>query len=292
MLICNDPVTFDDITYPMYSSPKLDGIRCLVINGELLSRNGKPIRNKELYSDFEKILAFSVAKHVVFDCEIYSHDLSFQEHQSIIMSYDAPTKGMFDLHCITHMDLEDWNNYAPPCFNNIALTWLVHKLVPIPQVFVETPEEAAVLHQQYLRAGYEGSILRNPKLGYKHGRTTRLENWAYKFKELIEYTGVITECIPMSRLKPGVARTENAFGNLERTYRAEDYETVPILGAFRVKLPSGVECNIGTWKGLTQVVRIKLWEERDSMIGKTIKFTGQHCGIKDVPRTPRDLKFL
>jgi DNA ligase-1 len=292
MLICNDRVEFDSVRYPMYSSPKLDGIRCLVIEGELLSRSGKYIPNKTLQTDFADVINFSKERELVFDCEIYCQDLPFQEHQSIIMSYNIPTHGRFDLWCIECMTLKEWNTYSRPFEQNVTLTWRLSKLRAIPQEWVEIPEAAASLHNEYLKLGYEGSILRNPKYPYKHNRTTKKENWAYKYKELIDYDAVILECIPMKQLRTGVERSLNAFGNLERTYKDADYETVPILGAFRVQLTDGTECNIGTWKGLTAVERVNLWNQRDSLKGRNITFTGQHCGVKDAPRTPRDLRFV
>src|SRR5258707_792756 len=42
-----------DITFPVMASAKLDGIRCIVVNGVALSRSFKPIPNKHV----QKILA-------------------------------------------------------------------------------------------------------------------------------------------------------------------------------------------------------------------------------------------
>ena len=40
---CED---IDSLIYPIYCTPKLDGIRCLKINGKAVSRKFKPIPNK------------------------------------------------------------------------------------------------------------------------------------------------------------------------------------------------------------------------------------------------------
>lgn len=34
------------LRFPFLASPKLDGIRCIVLDGQVLSRSLKPIRNK------------------------------------------------------------------------------------------------------------------------------------------------------------------------------------------------------------------------------------------------------
>ena len=41
---------FDKIKYPVFASPKLDGIRAAVVDGKLLSRTLKPIPNRHIYS--------------------------------------------------------------------------------------------------------------------------------------------------------------------------------------------------------------------------------------------------
>ena len=38
------------LTYPLIASPKLDGIRCLIVDGVAVSRSLKPIRNKYVQS--------------------------------------------------------------------------------------------------------------------------------------------------------------------------------------------------------------------------------------------------
>jgi len=40
--------TLESVKYPVYVSPKLDGIRCLVENGVCYSRKWKPLPNKQL----------------------------------------------------------------------------------------------------------------------------------------------------------------------------------------------------------------------------------------------------
>lgn len=40
--------SLDSVNFPVYVTPKLDGIRCLKVGGEIVSRSFKPIRNIEL----------------------------------------------------------------------------------------------------------------------------------------------------------------------------------------------------------------------------------------------------
>ena len=44
MLACN--VDLDKIQYPVIIQPKIDGVRALVLNGQVVGRSLKPFRNK------------------------------------------------------------------------------------------------------------------------------------------------------------------------------------------------------------------------------------------------------
>lgn len=41
---------FTKIQYPVYASPKLDGIRCSIVDGKALSRTLKQIPNKHIFN--------------------------------------------------------------------------------------------------------------------------------------------------------------------------------------------------------------------------------------------------
>ena len=43
------------LRFPYLASPKLDGIRCLVLNGEVLSRSFKPIRNRFIQVQLKRL---------------------------------------------------------------------------------------------------------------------------------------------------------------------------------------------------------------------------------------------
>lgn len=52
LLACNADLS--KVRYPVYVSPKLDGIRCIVINGIAMSRSMKPIPNRYIQSQISE----------------------------------------------------------------------------------------------------------------------------------------------------------------------------------------------------------------------------------------------
>jgi len=88
MLAPNDKVDLNKIKYPIFASYKLDGIRCLFIKGEMLSRSLKPIQNKQLKEKFQPLIDYSKEHDCILDGEIYSPELSFQKITRYVMTKD------------------------------------------------------------------------------------------------------------------------------------------------------------------------------------------------------------
>ena len=61
----------DKITYPIFSQPKLDGIRCIVTKDGMFSRNGKAIISAPHIFESLKPL-FEVMPDLIFDGELYA----------------------------------------------------------------------------------------------------------------------------------------------------------------------------------------------------------------------------
>ena len=88
MLAPNQSVDLDTINFPIFISGKLDGIRCIIKDGEMVSRSLKPIRNKKLQEKFNDLKIISKEQNIIFDGEIYSHELTFQEITHFVMTED------------------------------------------------------------------------------------------------------------------------------------------------------------------------------------------------------------
>ena len=71
-----------DIRYPVLASPKIDGIRCLIVNGKAVTRSLKPIPNEHIRSMLEKYAPDGA------DGEIVVGD-SFNATTSAVMSRDG-----------------------------------------------------------------------------------------------------------------------------------------------------------------------------------------------------------
>src|ERR1700686_2661693 len=73
----------DSIKFPVLATPKLDGIRCLIQNGQAVSRNFKPIQNTHIRTELSKGLPDGL------DGELILEGKEFNEVSSAVMSEDG-----------------------------------------------------------------------------------------------------------------------------------------------------------------------------------------------------------
>ena len=64
-----------EIKYPCYVQPKLDGVRCVVVGGELYSRNGLPFPTLDHIKNELKLNK----DNLVLDGELYTDDINFEK---------------------------------------------------------------------------------------------------------------------------------------------------------------------------------------------------------------------
>ena len=169
-----------NIVYPCLCQPKLDGIRCLAKRVdtntmEYWSREGKQFTTLEhLTPQLLKIV--NVGR--TFDGEIYSHDIGFQTMISLIKK-QRPDSKRLEFHSydfIGDSDFVDRYSSLVDLFKNIK----VEQVNLVLTEWINSEDEVKPMHDKYVKAGYEGLILRNALGGYVLKR--RSKN-LQKFKE-------------------------------------------------------------------------------------------------------------
>lgn len=273
-------VEFDQVQYPAYVSPKLDGIRTVIHEGKAKSRTLKLIPNEFIQAsllnhgwegmDGELIVGSRTAPDV------------FSQTTSGVMSVAGQPKftyWVFDLWCSTAPYEERLRVLNE--FNDRDTVKI------LPQTLVHTPEGLRTLEDSYLQAGYEGTMIRDPKSPYKYGRSTLRQGYLLKRKPLADAEGIVVG-FEYLRVNMNEAET-NDVGYTQRSSaqagRITDYDR---LGAMIVTIATGpfagVDVKIGT--GFTQEQRQKLAQMGTTLLGELVTFTYQAEGAKDKPRFP------
>lgn len=154
----------DKITFPVYSQPKLDGIRCIVRADGMWSRNGKAIVSApHIFEAFKPL--FEINPDLVFDGELYAD--KFANDFNAICSLVKKTKP-------TNADLKasaeqiQYHIYDLPSHNDIFIerySTLSKLNLPsccklVETYFIEERLNIDMIYEEYVNAGYEGQMIR------------------------------------------------------------------------------------------------------------------------------------
>lgn len=285
--------------FPFFASLKLDGNRCLVMDGKLYTRSMKQHVNVNLVPWLRGICELSKIKGWIFDGELYSHELTFSEMQSIFRAKDKPIPEGVALHvfdCLTTHEWADGENTDNFMHRQMRLaraftSAVLKHVVMLKQPIVKSAAEARALYEKALAAGYEGLILRNGSAQYKWGRATVNENIIYKMKPFDLLDAQVIGFQQQEKVKDDAVRSTNEMGRTARTSKAADHELVECMGALRVRDERGREFNIGWGRGWNYEKRTELWKTRDSLIGQWVEVRHMAVGEKDLPRMPQLVRF-
>jgi DNA ligase-1 len=274
------------LRFPLYLSPKLDGIRTLILNGKAVSRNLKPIPNKYIRETLEAHADVLEG----FDGELIVGNPCakncFNVTSSAVMSFDGEPD--FKYHVFDKVGegsyKERWE-YGT-AFDDYDDTGLPEFVNPVVQMHVNTLDELNYYEKWFVEKGYEGVMTRSPEGFYKFGRSTANEQILLKIKRFKD-----SECQILGfeeRMSNQNEATTNALGHTERSSHLANMVPMGTLGALIVKDPAFDEpFKIGT--GFDDKERQKIWDTREELLSEWWKYKFQECGVKDKPRFPVSL---
>ena len=276
---------YNKITWPKYASPKLDGIRAVVIDGIVYSRSGKPIRSKAVQKLFGDPRYNNLDGELIYGSPT-AEDV-FNKTTSFVMSEDVP-EGMSEKE-ITFFTFDYVNDFLQ--FNERRglgpLPLSCEQRADVGQVMLYNLQEMEAYEAQCLKEGYEGIMLRSPEGLYKHGRATEKSQDLLKVKRFVDDEAIIIGFEEL--LTNNNPATLNELGHQERSSCKENLVGAGTLGALQCLTKARVAFNIGT--GFSAELRQHIWNNREKYIGKLAKYKSFPIGVKDAPRLPVFLGF-
>jgi ATP-dependent DNA ligase len=184
----NDPLDPRSMTFPLLVSEKLDGWRCLVIGGACLSKSVIDHANRNLTAHLAALIELGRGGWV-FDCELWSPEMSLEEIQSVLQSRTAPIPDHLQAHLFDCLTINEWFNSRVPRFqrryDRCRELLEQHRPARAQAVRHDLVLSAADLMRRYeqtLDNGGEGLMLRDPAGGYHHGRCRKSDRIVWKLK--------------------------------------------------------------------------------------------------------------
>lgn len=273
-------VDWDLLTYDhLWLSPKLDGIRAIVRDGVVMSRNLKPIPNAHVQKMFGHL------EH--YDGELIVGDprakTVYHDTYSGVMSADGtPNVQFYAFDHIEEPDADYETRYEKLVESDVVVVLCQH--------MVCSRDEIHALEERYLTEGYEGVMLRKargPNSKYKFGRATARSCTLLKCKRFTDSEAMIIGFEEL--MKNGNEATTDALGHTVRSSHQENLIPMGTLGALVCRTPEGVEFRIGT--GFDQKTRQYIWNNKEYLDRQMVRFKSFKIGEKDAPRFPVYLGF-
>ncbi len=274
--------------FPYGATPKIDGIRFLMIGGQAVSRSFKPIRNEYIQKQLSKYLPNGI------DGEITVGD-NFQDCGAIMRIKGEPEfkVWIFDyVHRNSPADVpynRRMEQLATLYLNKLRKSCKLDFKILYPTLIRNLKQ----LHQymdENLAQGYEGTMLRDPWGVYKCGRSTTKENILLKVKDFADAEAKVVGFKELMRNTNEAGK--DAFGRTERSTSKDGMVAADTLGSFIVEMPNGAQFSCGS--GLNDATRTEYWSNREELVGKYIKYKFMPHGVDKktgVPRLPIFLGF-
>ena len=282
LLASRDPIIYGDLDYSnLWQSPKLDGIRAIIVNGVVLSRNMKPIPSRQVQALFG-----GRPELEGYDGELIeglANDDPYSRTYSAVMAADG--EGDVSFYGFDHIShpLDEYHER----YNRIDANQ--RGIVKVRQLPVLGEENVHEINGMFLEDGFEGSMLRafrGPTSFYKYGRSTLKAQTLLKLKELEDFEARVVGF--EEEMHNGNEATQDAFGRTKRSTHAENKTGKGTLGKLIMEpLDGGPTFKVGIFKGATRDLKQSWWYGRNDLIGLYAKLQKMRYGEKDRPRHPR-----
>lgn len=251
------------VQYPVFTQPKLDGVRCIVKRDGMWTRNGKKIVSApHIFEEIAPI--FNRMPNLVLDGELYNHDLKhdFNKLISLVKKTKPSQQDLDDSKALVEYHIYDIPSYGCGFSCRLKGLRVLHTLPTeyckmVDTFHVNNEDELQDKYNDFMELGYEGSMVRTVNSPYENKRSNHLlkmkefEDAEYEIMGMVEGTGNFTgKCGGM------VFKTDNGT----------EFNAIPN----------------GDWQYLEH-----LWNNKQDLIGKQATVKYFNLTPDGVPRFPK-----
>lgn len=265
------------IKLPVLVTPKIDGIRFTMVNGEPLTAQFKKIPNRKLRAFLEENMQEGL------DGELKAPG-KFNKTSSIVMSHEHP----------------DWKKVKIIVFDYVAkyldrsyslrmkdLECLKNKhIVKLLPTVIFDMKGLREFEKRCLAEGHEGVMYRSIGGPYKCGRSSIKESYLVK---LIKIYTAEAKVIGFKQMESNKNEQEkDAFGYSKRSSKKAGKVLLPLVGSFVCKVINGRHKNkIIKVGGITRKLGADAFANFSNYKNKVLTFMSKDYGEKDLPRQAR-----
>jgi DNA ligase-1 len=285
--------SWDKIKFPVIASPKIDGFRCLTVQGEYgvqtQTRSGLVIENEWTRMRLSLIPAGLDGELIAMGGEDLNLDidpkawLSFHKIQSAFNTIKGEP-------CFRYLVFDSFLNPTAPYTTRLAeakalanqakqvLGWQVDML---PQTIIYNAVDLAEFEESCVALGHEGICFRGVNGWYKFNRATNNEGLLYKLKRFKDAEAKIVGFV--RRKHNSNEQLESPLGFAKRSKAAIGMVELDMIGALKVYHPEFGVFELGS--GFDHELAADMYKNWSNYEGKMCTFKYQVHGVKIKPRS-------
>jgi len=279
--------TLEEMTqlkFPVASTPKLDGIRCLRIDNNTVSRKFLPIPNLYIQEKCSNLI-----NEIDGELMTKNPDGSYKDFNKI-QGDVMRESGTPDFHyCVfDYVKTSLKTDYLKRMehLESLTLPKFCRKILPTT---LYSLDELAEYEAKCLKENFEGVMLRSLDSPYKCGRSSLKQGWLLKLKRFKDSEAKIIGFEEMLHNENEAEKDE--LGHTKRSSAKEGMVLANTLGKFIVEeigdTPwKGKQFGIGTGRGLDASLRKEIWNNQSKYVDKIITYSFQAVGLVLLPRLP------
>ena len=248
----------DKLKFPLFSQPKLDGIRCVVKSDGMWSRNGKPIISAPHIFEAIKPL-FEVNPDLIFDGELYANK-DVADFYTIVSCVRKTKPTLTDLE--TSKKIQYWIYDMPSVSGGFSKRENELIEMELPECCVKVQSvccinENAVKHhyEYYMEQGYEGQMIRTDS-EYENKRS----------KSLLKHKLFVDDEFEILGVEEGKGNLSGKVGRLNFKINGKPFDAAVN----------------GDWEYIE-----RLWKSKDGLIGKMATVKYFELTEDGIPRFPK-----
>lgn len=272
----------DTVPFPVYASPKIDGIRAAVQDSTLVSRNGRAIPNIVVQGKFGLMRGLEGCDGELTAGLPWAENV-FNRTSSVVMSRDTPLSS----DTIVRFNVFDF-------YDRIAWShrWSTLKLVIpakrqfgvhlVEQKLLKTIAQLLDYEKLCRKRGYEGVMLRRADAGgYLEKRSTLREFQLVKLKRF-DYGFAIIMAVFSLVHNTNEERTVNGRRSTCKSGMVEDARLIGSVRLYDAARKSGFLVKVPT----DELQRWSGWLENKKWYAKRVRYKYQSVGTMEAPRFP------
>lgn len=280
----------DDVRFPLYVSPKIDGIRCVVSGGVAVSRKFIPIKN-DVIRNLLSLPALEGIDGELTVGPVNAENVMNRTTRTVSgnkINGDDVVFGWNVFDDFTDPDLPYNRRQVKLCERMIGIVQVLPLVQYVEPLRVESWHELAAFEEKCMTDGYEGCITRAPEWKYKFGRSTKREQGMLKLKRFTDSEAEVIGFVELQvNTNPDI---KDNFGHAKRSSAKAGMVPGDTLGTLQCRdCLTGIDFEIGMFKGLSDGDKKEIWDHRESYLGAFVKYS--HFGHGAVDK-PRHSKFL